>query len=467
MRPQLKRRAVVVYEERQGRRVVASNMANIAPGVLVAEISGATLEPYDSYADRVTLEKLAEWCEQFSPIVALEEAERPERLLLDITGLPSFFGGESALAERMGRALARRGLITRFAIADTLGAAWGLTLQDIALNIAAAGDQEAVANLPVAALRLSLPTLQMFRELGLQLVGQLLMLPRESLRARFGQELLDRLSQILGTKRELITPYRAEPELAAERSLEEPLDSLSILETIVAQLVDEVAFALATRHQGALRLECRLVGERGEALLSVGLFEASGDPRHLLELLRMRLEHAVCPGPVSLVRLSVLDSAKLVYRQRELFTSNQDRPRELALLIDRLSGRLGRESVLRARLASDAQPEYAFRYEMLAGGSQRRLPAEQRTLPERPLLLEPRPIPIEVLALARTGPPVQFRFQGEQQRTQRSWGPERIQTGWWRGRYIRRDYYRVESDRGCHYWLFRSAGKWFLHGIFD
>ena len=50
----------------------------------------------------------------------------------------------------------------------------------------------------------------------------------------------------------------------------------------------------------------------------------------------------------------------------------------------------------------------------------------------------------------------------------RFWGPERIETGWWRGRSIRRDYYRVETDRGTRFWLFRrlTDGHWFLHGEF-
>ena len=121
---------------------------------------------------------------------------------------------------------------------------------------------------------------------------------------------------------------------------------------------------------------------------------------------------------------------------------------------------------------ADAQPEYAYRYEPLAGkkrsfAKEQKPAKEPRALPTRPLLLEPRPIQLEVVAVAPEGPPMQFRWQGEQHRTRRSWGPERIQTGWWRGRYIRRDYYRVESDHGGHYWLFRSNGKWFLHGIFD
>jgi protein ImuB len=64
-------------------------------------------------------------------------------------------------------------------------------------------------------------------------------------------------------------------------------------------------------------------------------------------------------------------------------------------------------------------------------------------------------------------------------------GPERIETAWWRGPTVRRDYYIVETASGARYWIFRrlgfrrlgfrrlgsgSAGRlgseWFLHGTF-
>jgi protein ImuB len=81
----------------------------------------------------------------------------------------------------------------------------------------------------------------------------------------------------------------------------------------------------------------------------------------------------------------------------------------------------------------------------------------------RPLLVEPRPIP--VAAISGSGPPQQFSFRGQTHRTVRAWGPERILTGWWRGGYVRRDYYRVETASGS-YWLFRARQRWFLHGEF-
>ncbi|WP_425614342.1 DNA polymerase Y family protein [Anatilimnocola sp. NA78] len=466
-RPQLKRRDVAVYEERKGRRIVASNKLDVLPGMPVAEAGNVQLVLYDPLADLRTLERIAEWCEQFSPVVGLEEGERPSSLFLDITGLAPIFHGEEALAERVFRAFARRGLVIYLTIADSVGAAWGATLREASLCIVEPGDRQTLASLPVEALRLSPPIVPLLKELGIQQVGQLLALPRDSLLARFGQQLLNRLDQATGDRPEPIAIHRAVPDMIAERQFEDPVESRSFLEGVLAELVSDVSRELVARQHGAIQLECKLVSAKDNVHLLVGLFEASNNPRHLLELLRTRLERCVLPGPVVSIRLAVLLSARLVYRQRELFASNHDRERELALLIDRLSSQLGREAVLRPALAADAQPEYAYRYEILAGNVKRPAATDKRKLPDRPLLMEPRPIQLEVLSIALEGPPMQFRFQGEQHRTRQSWGPERIQTGWWRGQYIRRDYYRVESEQGRRYWLFRSRGKWFLHGIFD
>jgi protein ImuB len=82
-------------------------------------------------------------------------------------------------------------------------------------------------------------------------------------------------------------------------------------------------------------------------------------------------------------------------------------------------------------------------------------------------LLEPQPIPLAALAVTPEGPPARFRLRGRQHEIVGSWGPERIQTGWWRGEHIRRDYYRVETAGGQRFWLFRSRDRWFLHGVFD
>jgi protein ImuB len=87
---------------------------------------------------------------------------------------------------------------------------------------------------------------------------------------------------------------------------------------------------------------------------------------------------------------------------------------------------------------------------------------------DRPLWLEPEPVALAVLSVVPEGPPIRFRLGGDDHRVERYWGPERIETGWWRTRCIRRDYYQVETQEGQRYWLFRelNSQRWFVQGAF-
>ena len=50
----------------------------------------------DEAADTRTLDDIADWCDRFTPLVALDP---PYGLFLDITGCAHLFGGEQALLE--------------------------------------------------------------------------------------------------------------------------------------------------------------------------------------------------------------------------------------------------------------------------------------------------------------------------------------------------------------------------------
>ena len=87
----------------------------------------------------------------------------------------------------------------------------------------------------------------------------------------------------------------------------------------------------------------------------------------------------------------------------------------------------------------------------------------------RPLQICQPPVAVEVMSVVPEGPPLRVWWRGRADDVVRSWGPERIQTGWWREDAVARDYFRVELADGRHLWLFRelSSGRWFLHGVFD
>ena len=396
----------------------AAARRGVRPGMPVAEATtlapGLHLEPYDPVADRRALELLAQACEPFSPSVGLEEAERPECLLLDITGLEPLLGDEATLAKQALRFVASQGFAARVAIADTVAAAlaaarylsevrvagverseppvaqsWGLTSFDPShpcVCIPPGKTLAALAKLPVAALRLGPAALATLTELGLQRIEQVLALPRESLASRFEPELVRRLDQLSGALPERIDAVRPPPEIAVEQALETPTGRRDVVEMILEQLIARMVEQLSARRRGAVRLECELTCQGslwdGAALrptvrLRLGLYRPTAERQHLLELVRMRLERTVLAGPVSAVRLTVPLTAPLVARQLALGELLADEPgrtelipfHELALLIDRLSSRLGREAVLRATLVADAQPELAYRLTPLAGST--------------------------------------------------------------------------------------------------
>ncbi len=485
------------------------------------------------------MEKLAEWCRQFSPIVGIEEAPAPESLFLDISGLAHLFGGERPLAEQVLRGLRKCGLEARVAIADTLGGAWAVVHfvgvpalagewnKNVGCDKIALGERRpttwiggpaiasrscptlltptgrkmspspaaspmiippgqtlpVIGGLPLAALRLPDDVIDLLHSLGIYGIGQLGQLPRADLAARFGPRLAERWDQALGRLAEPIPAQKAPPELEARQALEYPAASREAVEQILKPLIGRLAEMLLRCGRGAIRLDCRLdCRPAGCADFSVGLFQATASAQHLVELASMQLERISLPGPVQAISVMAAGTAPIEERQEELFPDGPSRQqfRLLAALVDRLASRIGYRSVLRPRLVPDAQPESAYRYDPLLevgngreGAKIRKERTEKeedrRGLPPRPLRLMREPVPLAPLAAVSGGPLLRFRFRGREYRVASAWGAERIETGWWRGAMIARDYYRIETLTGQRFWLFRRLddGRWFLHGAFE
>jgi protein ImuB len=325
-------------------------------------------------------------------------------------------------------------------------------------------------------------------------------LPRAALLGRFGEEPLQRIDQALATAAEVVTIQKPAEQLVAQRLFEHPTDRRDLIEMVLQQLLGSLTAPLAGERKGILRLACRLARPGSSPVqFEVGLYRPSGSVRHLLDLIGLRLEalqfRTSRRSPVEAVQLGVTAAAPLSVEQQELFHNGNSReaPRQLAALVDRLASRLGREAVVRPCLLADAQPEYACQYLPLDVSIPRaKRTKERRRVPEgeqgeRPLQLLATPQPLQATSIVPDGPPLRFRFQGQEQQIVKTWGPQRIETGWWRtsmlstgagntgkasgprSSFARRDYYRVESSTGSRFWLFRRLhdGRWFLHGEFE
>jgi protein ImuB len=471
----------------------------VRPEMPVAEAQalarGLVIVPHEPSADRRELAALAEACERFSPSVAIEDDNEPESLLLDIFKVEHLWDSEAALTHELKQFFTRRGYRVRLAVADTVGLAWGLAHCETKRAGASPPPiqkcKKQISDLPIEALRIEDNSATLLRQLGIETIGQLSALPREGLASRFEDQLLRRLDQLTGAAREVIEPHRALAPLEASHALDEPTADRLALSHVLRQLVERLARQLAARDQGAVLLMCFLRCTDGRTVpLRIGLLQPSANVRQLLELVDLHLETVALTAEVDRVELRVAVVGRLGQWQSELFADRwPSDPHQLALLVNRLSSRLGHEQVLRAELRASPVPERAVRWVAAVeksrvesrGSRARKLRISDCGLriknahsaihnPQSaiPLLLYSAPQALEVVCVAPDGPPQFVWFENRRERILHFAGPERIETLWWRGPSVRRDYYRVALASGSHLWIFRrlSDRRWFLHGAF-
>jgi protein ImuB len=238
---------------------------------------------------------------------------------------------------------------------------------------------------------------------------------------------------------------------------------------------------LARRAEALRRLDCVLYYEQAAPrVIWIGLARASRQQRHVMELLSQRLERTdIAPG-VSGILLAARETSRWHGGQGELFEAREPAAEEaLGALVDRLVGRLGSEAVVQVELVDDHQPERAYRF--ISAAIKTPLPSEIgdshlfREIGEirdsplfRPVRLRARPVPIRVIALVPDGPPTWLWYRGRAYIVAHAAGPERLETAWWRGPDVRRDYFHITTESGEQFWIYHAPaeGRWYLHGLF-
>ena len=511
----------------RGERVVAccagSVSGGVRPGMPLSEARAVLLGPVgaggesveglevveaDEEADLRCLAEEGRRAWRFTPLVSLAPAarpgqvtgqaagqdprSRPESLLANITGCSHLFGDERGLARAMHEEWSGRGFSVRVAVAGSPGTAWAIahsahwTGQPWVPLVASPGRDELwMRRLPIEALALRPSVVRSLSELDVARVDRLLDLPAAEIKRRFGEETLGRIDRALGRWQEPLECLPMPDPVVACRSFDYPVSRADWLQEALRELVREVACGLKRRGRVTWRLVCRVQSEVSQSEPEwvewvTGLVEPSQKAEHLWELVSLQSERRRWPAEV--VRLEVLAQGVVVPErpQQTLFKTETEYEattnggvlrRGMARLVERLSSRLGETSVSRPVLCEAEVPESAV---MLVRVGRERSVERSGEEPwfgavTRPLRLLEGPRPIEVMAVVPEGPPIRFAWESRTQRVVRYWGPERIETGWWAEGGVARDYYRVETDAGEWYWLFRRRGddRWFVHGVFE
>ncbi|MGC8518740.1 MAG: Y-family DNA polymerase [Steroidobacteraceae bacterium] len=413
----------------------------------------------DSVAPRA-LHSLAVRAQRFTPRISLAP---PDALLLEVRSSLHLFGGLDGLRQAMAGECAALGQPAILAFAPSASAALAGTRADRAFTVLETGQLAgALAALPLSALRWPPQLIERLARIGVRTVGAALRLPRAGFAQRFGAAQLAALDQLTGRAADPRERFEAPLRFRRRRELPCESDSHALLAATLRALLEELSRFLAARQSGVLTLECRLWHRQApptECVLRLGAPLA--DAGRLAALLEERLRNLTLPEPVRACELRAGSPVPQPMHTGGLWPPGERGGLAAAPgveLIERLRARLGPEALETLSLVADRRPEAAWRAGPPApvpdAGSQ----AMRCALP-RPLWLLPAPRPLH----QRRGLPRwrgALHLEGE---------PERIETGWWDGREVARDYYTARDGHGRRLWLFRERApphRWFLHGVY-
>jgi protein ImuB len=508
----------------------AASKAGLRRGQALAEATticpDLITRPADPMREAEFLAALRRWAGKFSPWVA-EEA--PEGLVIDLTGCVHLFGGEEALFAQVHQDCADLGLSVRGGIADTAGAAWALARYagggglapgrtgdaidqearatrsratkrhwikggiapearvdgaDMGRIAAPGGTRQALAPLPMAALRVDANTVSGLARLGLRRIGDLWGMPRAGLSRRFGRGLVLRLDQALGLQPEPISPAGAPLHFAVRLSLPEPIGLESDILAGLDRLLPPLCQKLKDKGRGArrVRLEMGRV-DGGVARVELGLARPSDHPPDIRPLFELKLKDVDAGFGFDTLRLLAPVTEPLHQTQHKggwaVGEENKARAEAQAKgaggaalddLITRIGTRVGLDNILRYRPADSHIPEKTSA-PLAAAWSDAATDWPESPRP-RPLTLFP---PEPVTAPESPDVPTRFRWRGRVFETRSASGPERLAPEWWlddpEWRSGVRDYWRIYTLDGHLLWLFfahggTKSGGWFCQGDF-
>ena len=401
---------------------------------------------YDAQQEAHHRDLLAAWAYGFSSQVAVFGQRA---LVVEVQGSQALFGSWHAMQARWREELTAMGFRHRLALAP----------HPLAARVLAGIDEGAVADdlpalharlrsFPIHRIGLPASTAESLARMGLRTLGQVRALPRTSLGRRFSPKLLAHLDALYGERELPLNLYHPPDRFEARIELGFEVESSQALLFPLRRLTADLALYLIARDGGVQGFHLLLEHEDHPASrIPVGLLSPERDPARLFELARGRLERAELPAPVRALALHADDLPPFVPERRELFDPRPQQSTSWDALRERLRARLGEDAVQILAAPADHRPEKAT---LSAIQSMATSPTEA-PVPPRPawLLHEPRLLPDALPQILA--------------------GPERIETGWWDGEDIRRDYYRVRTRHGQFAWAFHpheGDGRLRLHGWF-
>jgi protein ImuB len=321
-----------------------------------------------------------------------------------------------------------------------------------------------MTKLPIACTGWDVGRLQTLRAMGVTQVGELLRLPRAGLARRLGTAAVQDLDIALARHPAPRRAFVPRERFRERCDFESEIETVAYLEKALEPLIERCAQFLRERQAGVQTLRLKLRHRAGPATcVHLGLASITSERRRLADVLIQKLERLELPNPVRSMELKSGSLQPLSAASLDAFaglTGNGGRD-TAPQLVERLRARLGEDAVYGVVTIAEHRPEAAWRRvhelrlaSVLHAGAKMPGHGTDQGMP-RPVWLLDTPLPLSEPDILEQG-------------------PERIESGWWDGKGVARDYYvarqcgSARQAHGAKLWVFqeRRSKRWYLHGVF-
>lgn len=398
----------------------------------------------------------------------------PQALICEVRSSLKYFGGIDAIHDKLKTLLAPA--LQQHELPDLFLYAACPTITG-SLLLARSGHNALVYrkdNLRSALGQLSTEVLQLDKEqnrrlynMGVRKIRDIWRLPVDGLRKRFGSEFINLLNKAVGNAPEPTRNYVAPPAYSTTYDLPYELENLDRLLPLADEMLAQLCDFLKRRDLSVADLLFALLHEkRPSTEVHMALRQSSRCRDHLLCLLETHFGKLSIPAPVIGLKLEVKQFDAFMTHSEQLLVADRVSGKattqgRLDQFMEQLQARLGSCSLKSINTVAEHCPEYACQELDYQESARLKHPPQTTAVAPNPrpmwLLDEP------ILLTLRHGKlyhrkPVRLIS-----------GPERIETRWWSGVDVRRDYYVARESTGSRLWIYRErdgARNWYLHGFF-
>lgn len=419
--------------------------------------------------DCAQLHKLASVCQMASSKICLSH---PHVLVLEVHSMLRYFGNFYSLKNRLIPLLQEKLIqlqqplqffdcLSPSADASALLVRSGINIQINDLEAL----KSALGKVPSALLPLNRKVLQRLNNCGLLYLRDIWRLPTAALRLRFGRELSECLELLLAQRPAVLERWQSAPVFTDRIDLEIEVCKQNEILWLGSQLLARMEHFLKKRQLATDQIVFGIYQQRTLATnITLNTRHASFDKQLWQMLLESRLQKIQLDCAITGINLRAQQFYPVEPVGASPVRAVNSRPQTETKLLEILASRLGEDQVFQLYCQPSHDPAVAGKY---LAFTQIKTGNNENTSAKLPGFGYWNNAPCWLLQTPRklhtfNGKPVYMTPLVIEH------GPQRIESCWWTGFDIRRDYYVAHNQHGMLLWIYRDLGldDWFLHGLF-